>query len=133
MRKTMSEKTRLIHLLENTWENTKEGTIINTVEEREVVNAIFDTLYILEVMDNVKHENHKMYFVKRYLSHRNNMSQLQMAMKYHICRDSVSDYCKMYLKIFLECLKKAKENTNRNRAYKTQKGAKAEKTTDFVL
>ena len=32
------------------------------------------------------------------------MSQLQIAQKYGICRDTVSSYCIMYIEIFDQCL-----------------------------
>lgn len=100
MRKAKKETTKLIHLIEETWSETKKGRTIQTLEQAEVIAAIAGTLYFLEMFDAVRGENHKTYFMKSYLSLHNNMSQTQLSNAYCICRDSVSAYCAMYLKVF---------------------------------
>lgn len=90
--------------LERAWRTTDKGQKINTKEELEVIAALCGTLFYLEIYDFQRGERHKEYFIKRYLSLRNNMSQLQIAQKYGICRDTVSTYCIMYIEIFDQCL-----------------------------
>lgn len=90
--------------IEETWVKTNKGQKINTREELEVIAALCGTLFYLEIYDFQRGERHKEYFIKRYLSLRNNMSQLQIAQKYGICRDTVSSYCIMYIEIFDQCL-----------------------------
>lgn len=100
MRKPKKDTTEWIHLIEKTWSETQKGRTIKTKEQAEIVGAINGTLYFLELLDEVRGENHKTYFIKKYLSLHNNMSQARLSSEYCICRDSVSAYCAMYLKIF---------------------------------
>lgn len=120
MRKAKKETTELIHLIEQTWSETKKGSCIRTTEQAEVVAAINGTLYFLEMFDELRGENHKTYFTKRHLSLRNNMSQTQLSNEYCVCRDSVSTYCAMYLKIFERNLSAIKGLTA-ERSAETQK------------
>ena len=62
-------------------------------------------------------ENHKTYFIKRYLSLHNNMTQLQISNEYCISRDSLSSYCAMYLRVFarnLDIMKRREKDLNGN-------------------
>lgn len=108
MRRAKKETTELIHLIENTWSETQKGRNIKTAKQAETIAAIAGTLYFLEMLDEVKGENHKTYFIKKHLSLHNNMSQTRLSNEYCICRDSVSNYCAMYLKVFEGYLKTVK-------------------------
>lgn len=104
MNKPKKEKTTLIRIIENTWRETNKGRCIKTLEQAEVVAAIDLTLIFLEFYGKLKGEPHKLYFIKRHLSLHNNITQLQLSIKYQICRDTVSDYCNMYINVFKDNL-----------------------------
>ena len=112
MKKVRSLKTNLIHIIESTWETTKKGKDIINVEQMKVIAAIDCTLFFLDLYDNIRNENHKVYFIKKHLSLHNNMTQIRLSSAYGICKDSVSTYCNMYLKIFEKCFNLIKKWTN---------------------
>ena len=109
MRKPKTKRTELIHLLENTWKDSKKGQDIQTDKQREVIIALNCTLFYLELLDKIRGENHKIYFMKRHLSTSNNMSQIQISNVFGVCRDSISVYCAMYIDIFEYCLERVRE------------------------
>ncbi len=117
MRIPKKNTTELGHLIEDTWEITKKGRDINSSEQAEIIAAIGGTLYFLEILDAERMENHKTYFIKRYLSLHNNMTQLQISNEYCISRDSLSSYCAMYLRVFarnLDIMKRREKDLNGN-------------------
>lgn len=108
MNKPKKERTKLIHIIEDIWKATNKGRCIKTLEQAEIVAAIDLTLIFLEFYGKLKGEPHKSYFIKRHLSLHNNITQLQLAIKYQICRDTASDYCTMYIKVFKDNLELVK-------------------------
>ncbi len=100
MRKPKREKTAIIHLLKSVWAETRGGKEIQNFQQAEVVMAIVCTLGYLEIYDMLRNENHKTYFIKMFLSFRNNLTQSRLGMACGICVDTVSDYCKSYIEIF---------------------------------
>lgn len=109
MRKPKQKKTRLIHLIRNTWLKTQKGKIVKKPAQAEIIIAIDCTLFFLEIFDELRKENHKTYFIKLFLSSNNNMTQAQLSDLYKICRDTVSDYCGMYIEVFEKYLSIVKE------------------------
>lgn len=110
MRKPKTAKTEIIRLIQTTWRETKRGKSVGTDEQREVLAAIKDTLDFLGVVDELRGDCHKKVFINRHLSLNDKLTQRQIANRYHMCVDSVGDYCSMHLKVFEEYLKKAKKS-----------------------
>ena len=107
-RQTKRSKTKSEKLIKVVFCNTNKAAMIKTQEENNVIWAIIGTLLCLKVFDGINLTSHRDYFIKRYLSLHNNMSQIEIANKLNICKDTMGDYCKMYIQIFDECLDMAK-------------------------
>jgi hypothetical protein len=97
-------KTKSEQVIETVWRGTKKGTDIQTQAEKEVIFAIDGTLFFLDVYDHTKGTKHKNFFKKRYLSLHNKMTQTEISSKLNICRETIGDYCSMYIYVFEKCL-----------------------------
>ena len=102
-RQVKRRKTVLEKCIKTIFRRTKKGGSVTTQEEKDVVLAIDITLFFLRVFDRMNLTRHKDYFIKRYLSLHNNMTQTELAAKTGECEDVIGDYCKKYIEVFNEC------------------------------
>ena len=112
MREIKKQKTKLVHLIEQTWRKTDRGKNIQTQEEWGIVLAICGTLFYLDISDFIRNEQQKEYFIKSRLSTYSNMTNVQLAIQYNLCVDTVSSYCTKHMEVFEKCLKVSKELIN---------------------
>ena len=98
------EKTKVERLIKTVWRKTDKGKAIKKPEEKNLIFAITGVLFLLEIYDRMNGTGHKDFFIKRYLSLHNGMTQIEISSKFGVCKDTIGDYCVMYIQVFGECL-----------------------------